>query len=208
MAWTTPRTWNVGELVTAAFLNTNIRDNTNALLHPIVLSGTTITIANSTAETSLGKVTVPANSMGANGLLDITYAGEYLATRAVGDTVRLRVNWGGTDIMGINPSDTITLTAGNLTHGLTAWVLNVRVINLGITSSQYAVAEFKYDTFGGSGGQTTLNTWLPTTAQISHAKPTIDTTASRDFEVFATLNAASANLTFTRYLLHGLEASP
>ena len=31
MAWTTPKTWAAGDVVTAAQLNTNIRDNMNAL---------------------------------------------------------------------------------------------------------------------------------------------------------------------------------
>lgn len=31
MAWTTPRTWVDGELVTAALLNTHVRDNLNAI---------------------------------------------------------------------------------------------------------------------------------------------------------------------------------
>jgi hypothetical protein len=31
MAWTTPRTWVAGELVTAALLNAHLRDNLNAL---------------------------------------------------------------------------------------------------------------------------------------------------------------------------------
>lgn len=31
MAWTTPRTWVAGEVVTAAYMNANVRDNTNHL---------------------------------------------------------------------------------------------------------------------------------------------------------------------------------
>lgn len=31
MAWTTPRTWTAGEVVTASMLNTHVRDNTLAL---------------------------------------------------------------------------------------------------------------------------------------------------------------------------------
>ena len=31
MAWTTPRTWTAGELVTAAYMNANVRDNPSAL---------------------------------------------------------------------------------------------------------------------------------------------------------------------------------
>lgn len=34
MAWTTPRTWSTGELVTAAVLNTHVRDNLNAIGNP------------------------------------------------------------------------------------------------------------------------------------------------------------------------------
>lgn len=33
MAWTSPRTWTTGELVTAANLNTHIRDQLNAISH-------------------------------------------------------------------------------------------------------------------------------------------------------------------------------
>jgi hypothetical protein len=39
MAWTTPRTWVSGELVTAALFNTHIRDNLNILKTPINDSG-------------------------------------------------------------------------------------------------------------------------------------------------------------------------
>ncbi len=31
MAWTSPRTWNAGETVTAALMNTHVRDNLNWL---------------------------------------------------------------------------------------------------------------------------------------------------------------------------------
>ena len=34
MAWTTPRTWVAGELVTASIMNTHVRDNLTALLGP------------------------------------------------------------------------------------------------------------------------------------------------------------------------------
>lgn len=34
MAWTTPRTWQVDELVTATLMNTHVRDNLNALKAP------------------------------------------------------------------------------------------------------------------------------------------------------------------------------
>lgn len=44
MVWTTPRTWTTGEIVTAANLNTHVRDNLNALFtrrfgHTYVIPG-------------------------------------------------------------------------------------------------------------------------------------------------------------------------
>lgn len=37
MAWTTPRTWTTDEIVTAAFLNTHLRDNLTFLYSPPVI---------------------------------------------------------------------------------------------------------------------------------------------------------------------------
>lgn len=40
MAWTSPRTWSVGEVLTAALLNTHLRDNLNFLKsRPDVIRG-------------------------------------------------------------------------------------------------------------------------------------------------------------------------
>ena len=36
MAWTTPRTWTAGELVSASIMNTHVRDNLDALAAPLV----------------------------------------------------------------------------------------------------------------------------------------------------------------------------
>lgn len=50
MAWTTPRTWSVGELVTAAMQNTHVRDNLNFLVqfvkdnHAVTSSASTYNI--------------------------------------------------------------------------------------------------------------------------------------------------------------------
>ncbi len=50
-AWTTPRTWTTGELVTAAIMNTHIRDNLNALFSPVT-GVSTITTDITTTSTS------------------------------------------------------------------------------------------------------------------------------------------------------------
>ncbi len=56
MAWTTPRTWTTGELVTAAILNTHVRDNLNILKTSISDDG--LTWAGS------GNITTSAGSLG------------------------------------------------------------------------------------------------------------------------------------------------
>ena len=51
MAYTTPRTWVTGELVTAAFMNANVRDNVSFLANPptcLVYHNATQSIANNT----------------------------------------------------------------------------------------------------------------------------------------------------------------
>lgn len=56
MAWTAPRTWATGETITAALLNTHVRDNELSLrgMHDkavyVLLDATDVTIANSTVE--------------------------------------------------------------------------------------------------------------------------------------------------------------
>lgn len=53
MAWTAPRTWVAGELVTASLMNTHLRDNLNILKTPITDGGKlrfdTITFTTTTA---------------------------------------------------------------------------------------------------------------------------------------------------------------
>ena len=39
MAWTTPKTWTAGELVTESTLNTHVRDNQNVLKTPLDANG-------------------------------------------------------------------------------------------------------------------------------------------------------------------------
>lgn len=49
--WTAPRTWNVGELVTAALLNTHLRDNMEWLKAPAAVSASASTDISTTSTT-------------------------------------------------------------------------------------------------------------------------------------------------------------
>lgn len=48
MAWTDPRTWIVGEMVTANLLNTHLRDNLNSLRHVKIVTAATESVTSST----------------------------------------------------------------------------------------------------------------------------------------------------------------
>src|SRR5215831_19387047 len=149
MAWTAPRTWNVGELVTAAMLNTNVRDNMNAVLHPLAQDGTEIAVSNTTAATSLGSFTVPANTMGNNGVIDVMWGGDLLWNRSLSDYIGLTVQFGGVTIL----ADTV----GDFTSALFAtyrpWSLHLSIINKGSTSNQFAQLawEFAYNQSASPG---------------------------------------------------------
>lgn len=56
MAWTSARTWTTGELVTAAIMNTHVRDNLNALASPQATM-TTMTTTRTTTSTSFADLT-------------------------------------------------------------------------------------------------------------------------------------------------------
>lgn len=91
MAWTTPRTWVGGEIVTAALLNSHLRDNLNAIVTP-------------TSYTPTWGNTGTANTLG-NG----TITGTYLSA---GKRVKFQIvlTWGSTTSSG-SGSWTFTLPA-------------------------------------------------------------------------------------------------
>lgn len=89
MAWTTPRTWAVGETLTAANLNTYLRDNTSFLgSGPIVSvsagAATTMTTAGTWYPVAFNTETVDTDNMHSTvsntSRLTATTAGYYLVT--------------------------------------------------------------------------------------------------------------------------------
>jgi hypothetical protein len=203
MAWTAPRTWTNGEVVTDTLLNTHLRDNLLALLHPLTLSGTAVDVQNTVTETSLGSFTVPGNSMGANGTVYALYAGDFLWNNNTANQINLRIKFGGTThIQGL-----ITPALGGLLVQRMFWALEVRLINAGTTSTQFLMSSLARPRVGGTSGQTSLATWQTIDPLAAHALPTIDTTADRTFDVSAQWSAASANNSWRRYIMHAQIAS-
>lgn len=65
MAWTTPRTWTTTELVTAAMMNTHVRDNLSFLAGTVGASNTDSRTFTNTAYADLDALTGGAGTMGA-----------------------------------------------------------------------------------------------------------------------------------------------
>ena len=95
MAWTSPRTWVSGELITASIMNTYIRDNQNVLKTPINDSGeveftdaTQLTIASGVITVTQNYHKVDTQSDAATDDLDTITAGTNVAA---GFILHLRV---------------------------------------------------------------------------------------------------------------------
>lgn len=74
MAWTTARTWVTGEVVTAAEMNANIRDNTNSITAASVSFGTAATVwTGSGSNPAIGNGSFQALFRQDNKWVDVTY---------------------------------------------------------------------------------------------------------------------------------------
>jgi hypothetical protein len=82
MAWTTPRTWSAGELVTAAIMNLHVRDNFNMCVTPNFARGAYTAGANhTTTSTSFANVdatNITFNVTSAGGMYWLGFSGRYV----------------------------------------------------------------------------------------------------------------------------------
>lgn len=78
MAWTAPRTWIAGELVTASLLNTHLRDNLNALKAPpttqVAATGTRTTTSGGFVEVDATAFNLSLTTTGGDVLLVLSAA--------------------------------------------------------------------------------------------------------------------------------------
>jgi len=122
MAWTTPRTWVSGELVTAALFNTHLKDNLNILKTAINDSGhlefvdaTELTIASGVITVTQNYHTVDTEGDASSDDLDTITVGTNVGTGFVlclvpandGRTVVLKEGTGGADNLDIGANLTM-----------------------------------------------------------------------------------------------------
>src|SRR5437016_8882562 len=98
MAWTRPRTWVAGEIVTASIMNGHVRDNLAWVVRPLVIASTEIDVVNTAVETALLSVTVTGGSMGVHGALRVVLTGDYLNNTGTARQLSMAIKLGATTI--------------------------------------------------------------------------------------------------------------
>ncbi|HML24915.1 MAG TPA: hypothetical protein PKD09_24890 [Aggregatilinea sp.] len=103
MPWTTPKTWNVNELLTAAALNTHLRDNLNALKEPptgiAAVPSTYTTTSTSFVTIDAANLAATLTTSGGNVLIGFTGA---WAIGAVGYLAYLTITMDNVNVAGVN----------------------------------------------------------------------------------------------------------
>jgi hypothetical protein len=129
MAWIAPRTWVTSEVVTSTLFNTHVRDNLNALDHPILMDTAAIDVTN-TVETSLltAAPSIGAGSLGSNGLLKVFARGTYVKNVATSG-MQLRLSLGGTDLILLS----LELSSAG---GTFKWDIEAEIANMASASVQ------------------------------------------------------------------------
>ena len=118
MAWTTPRTWVTGELVTAAILNTYVRDNQDALDDGrlAIASQAAGDIVYASSSTALARVAIGT----ANKVLTSSGSAPQWSTQVVNAALPTNIDVGGTlDVTGVAKFDNevgfgVTPTGGDV----------------------------------------------------------------------------------------------
>jgi hypothetical protein len=182
-----PRTWVSGEVVTAAYMNSEIRDQFQAVRNA-VNSSATATVANSTTETVIASYSIPASQAAVGSVYKVSAFGNISFLASAQLTWRLRI--GGL-------SGTVLATMGPTTAsgtGQTNKEFHVRghavCLTTGASGTWFGeFHEIRNWTQAGSVGETQLF--------FSDGGITRDTTAANDLVITAQWAAASASNTLT-----------
>ena len=158
---------------------------------------TAVDVNTSVTETSIYTKSITGNDMSTNKMLRLSAIGDYLHNNAAGDTLTLRVKFGGTTFYAY--AGLLGNVTGAARH---PWVLDLRVANLGATNSQMIAGSVITESADTGAATTGIGQWAVTDAfgQKMSAAPlgistlgTIDTTANQTLDVTVQWSASSAN---------------
>jgi hypothetical protein len=172
---------DAGAVVVAADKVTDERvmvDVNGETVQPLYKSATTVTVASTTTETDLARVTIPAGRLGATGGLRIKAWGTHKNQYQDADSVALRLKLGSTTLVAS------LLSVDEVSATNFAWRLDAVILNA-TAASQKA----HYDIFHNAGGV------IDEVWNIDSAAATEDTAANVDLALTADPSANNANLT-------------
>lgn len=190
MPWTTPRTWVAKEKITAALLNTHLRDNLDYLYSnaPAIVSSGYATVGNSTTETTVHTQSLAANALGTKGAAVLTGHMQF-QTDTANRAMTMRIKLGGTTIF----APSVGLGASGAQHTSLWW--SASISNQNSASAQRATLHVHYIATGNIALSqttfTTANTQVVT--GISQNTATVDTTSAQTLAVTVQLSAANAS---------------
>jgi hypothetical protein len=160
---------------------------------PIILahSGATTTISNTVAETDMLNLSVPANSMGANGAVRFTISGYLLQNQASATTYTFAVLFGGTTMYrGSGPA--IAQSATKQPFRIVGEVFNKNATNAN-SFSGYISNQDTGSVTTGLGGITDDEIRINGNIDSETADTTTDTTSAQTLQVTVTMDVANAN---------------
>jgi hypothetical protein len=203
MGWTLPTTRSIGDLITAAIWNTDLKDNLILLKTSINDDGTlhgcarlldksttAQDVTNTVTETSVYSYSVPGNTLGtSNGLRLVLTGLSHVDTSSA--TVTVRVKFGGTTFA----TAVLNLTA---THN-GGYKIEVLLNANGATNSQRAVVVSQFFNLGASETVAVLTQGSSTVGIAYHDALTVDTTTAQTLTVTVQWSSALSTNHFRRW---------
>jgi hypothetical protein len=193
MAWTVPRTWVVGEVVTAAQLNTHLRDDLNAVTRISFSSLSQVNVQNTTTDTEILQHTVPAGLLSTNGGVHVSLFGRFSNTTGSSQTVTFTINLSATTIY-----KSSALKGNDAVGG--PFMLDFVIQNMNSASAQ--ILNGWMGTFGSyqgaTVGQESADLNNPQTRHFTNPIIAQNTAIGATIQIFVQLGIASNNLQFVK----------
>lgn len=192
MAWTTPATATVGQVLTAAWLNTYVRDNLNAL-YPLTQITTEVDVVNTAAETNLISYSVAAGAMGTTRRLKVLIIGDYLNNSGAARTGILKIKFGGTTIVEQNSTPAINAHANRRPVRFDFDIANLAAANVNFLEGEFRLGSVGTAAVSGIG-DVGVSTDLLIASLASNGTTAIDTASAQTVAVTWQHSAANASL--------------
>lgn len=158
-----------------------------------------VDVVNTGAETSIYSKSIPGNTLGSDGALRVTFAGDSIDSSGSDSTIQFKVKFGGTTVL----DSTAIPIQNNANHKTNRG--SVLIANLGATNSQQVSGTLLQGGVSTPAGGTATNGLMGTlvnSAVGEYAGLAIDTTTAQTLQITVTLGTANAALEYRSYQVY------